>query len=533
MPARLPARLCRNRHGTNYVFRFSIPKDIRRFAGRSEVRLSLTTEVRHQAVISSHLLAASLPQLFMELRRMAEKEDSAPDLQFYRQWLEQVQLNARLRSTIERLENELTDHQVQIQRLRQEAAGKVERDHAERVARQTFSLGKLRGREALEEALVFPWPAEKTKLFSELGTAFIDSFSYRADGGRKKPPAAKTQEKYKADIQLFIYVMGDVRIGGVDRELAGAYFKVLKRLPPNINKIAKYRGKTIEQILAIKAEPQSENTISGKIGVLSAMFKWAIEDKRRWGIESNPFAGYAQADASKKTRRPFTEAELLLLLSHETFARREFRTTYGYWLIPLALFTGARLGELAQLDLKDFVTVDGIDCIDINDTEAEEAESQATRAKRLKTRNAKRLVPIHPELVRLGLLRYVDQMRARRQVHLFPELSRERRDGPSHAASNWFQKFRARVGLTEKQTTVFHSFRHLFITTLLDGNVSPHMVAPIVGHETELLITGQVYWNKKDATKRKPTVDAFQVSLQVLALLPCVEDVRLPLVPKG
>jgi len=40
MSSRLPARLCRNRHGTNYVFRFSIPEDIRGSLGASCITLT-------------------------------------------------------------------------------------------------------------------------------------------------------------------------------------------------------------------------------------------------------------------------------------------------------------------------------------------------------------------------------------------------------------------------------------------------------------------------------------------------------------
>ena len=198
--------------------------------------------------------------------------------------------------------------------------------------------------------------------------------------------------------------------------------------------------------------------------------------------------------------------------------------------MPLAIFTGARLGELTQLDLKDFVTIEGIDCIDCNDIQApEDTEPNGqtaavdTRNKRLKTQNAKRLIPIHPELIRLGLMRYVEALRTKDQVHLFPELSRVRRDGTSHAASNWFQRFSDTVGVTDKET-VFHSFRHGFITNLLDADVSPYQVAPLVGHEGEL-ITGKVYWNTKDVSKRKPILDKFTLAPEVLGLIPVIEDI--------
>ena len=340
--------------------------------------------------------------------------------------------------------------------------------------------------------------------------------------GRKKPPSEKTQEKYRKDIELFVSIMGDVRIGAIDSQVAGEYFKLLKQLPANMNRTVEYLDKTIPEILAMNPKPQSEVTISGKIGNLSTMFKWALEEKRKWGIDANPFTGFA-IDSPASVRRPFTHDEMLALLNHSDFQNRKFENVYSYWLIPLALFTGARLGELCQLDLKDFVEVDNIPCIDINDQDAIKEEN-IVRAKSLKTKNAKRLVPIHPALIEIGIIRYVDEMKKRGQIHLFPELSRVRRDGPGQAASNWFQRFRAKVGVTKKQEAVFHSFRHLFITTLLDSGISPHLVAPIVGHERDLL-TGQVYWDIKDARKRKPTVDAFTLPADLLALIPSVEQV--------
>ena len=237
------------------------------------------------------------------------------------------------------------------------------------------------------------------------------------------------------------------------------------------------------------------------------------------------------SENNETKRRPFTAEELRALLSHPEFIKRKFSNSYAFWLIPLATYTGARLGELCQLDLKDFVEVESIPCIDINDiaTEGAEAEEEVAApeggGKKLKTRNAKRLIPIHPELIRIGILRHVERLRQQGEQRLFPELSRTNRDGPGAAASKWFARFRDKAGVSTKQETVFHSFRHLFISTILDGGtISPHMLAPIVGHEAEL-ITGKVYWNKKDATKRLPAVEAFTLPDDITAMFPTVEEV--------
>lgn len=515
MPVRIASHIYRNRHGTFY-FRLVIPSALRCVAGRQELHASLATERRQDAIIRALPFIEALPRLLAGLQRMDEEQQSPP-ADYFTRWIEAVRQNVILKARIEALEDQLQDATIQANRS-------VPREQAERTVKVAFAQGQLKGKTALEQAMVFPWPPERTTHFLQLLASYLKSLNSRATGGIKRPPTPKTQESYEKDIGFFVTVMGNLRIGEIDREIAGEYFNILRRLPANLSRVAKYRGKSIMEVLSMGDPPQSESNASKKMERISTMFEWALQEKRKWGIDANPFAGFGQAKDSGTPRRPFTHDELRALLTHKSFQTRHFRTTYSYWLIPLALFTGAREGELCQLDVKDFVEVDGIPCIDINDIDASEVVDEGGHKKRVKNKNAKRLVPIHPELVRPGLLRYVKQLRERGQVHFFNELSRGRRDGPAHAASNWFQRFRESVGITGKQEAVFHSFRHLFITQILDSGVSPHMLAPIVGHEAQL-ITGQVYWNKRDATKRLPTVENFVIDKDLLSLIPPIEEV--------
>ena len=519
MAFRIASHIYRNRHGSFY-FRFAIPEGLRTLSGKNEVRFSLLTERRQDAIICALPLIADLPSLLEQLRRMADNEESLPP-DFFKLWKVQMLVNAKLRVEINELKDEIQDKSFQM-------ADMVDRSHARAVVKHAHTAGQLKGQSQAVDALVFPWPADRTKLFSELLTAYLKNFSYRAEGGNKKPLGAKSLAGYQKDIEFFILVMGDVRIGAIDRTFAGEYFNILCKLPANINKRPQYRTRSIPEILAMGDPPQSVTNARKKIERASGMFIWALIEKRLWGIDANPFQGFGGDGSSATVRRPFTVPELVKLFSHQMFVKRKFESTYSFWLMPLAIFTGARLGELTQLDLKDFVTIEGIDCIDFNDIQAPEdtdpngqTAAVNTRNKRLKTRNAKRLVPIHPELIRLGLMRYVETLRARNQVYLFPELSRVRRDGTSHAASNWFQRFSDTVGVTDRET-VFHSFRHGFITNLLDADVSPYQVAPLVGHEGKL-ITGKVYWNKKDVSKRKPVLYKFKLEPEVLDLIPAIE----------
>ncbi len=108
---------------------------------------------------------------------------------------------------------------------------------------------------------------------------------------------------------------------------------------------------SIDEILALVDPPQRESTCPLKVERISFMFKWALEDKRKWVIDANPFTGYSQAKRTAEVRRSFTKDEFRSLLGHPDFLARKFTNSYSFWLIPLATYTGARLGELAQLDV--------------------------------------------------------------------------------------------------------------------------------------------------------------------------------------
>lgn len=516
MSIKLATHLYRNRHGIFY-FRFVIPKKLRSGVIQREIRFSLNTERRYDAIHSAIQFIAGLPQLKSDLKRMADDNETLPP-DYFKKWREQMFINTGLKAKVKLLEAEVAEQQERIAQM-------IPLAKAKQVAKIYHGKGQLAGKQELEDRLMFPPPPEKTPLFSELKASYLKALSFRPEGAQKKPPTPKTLDEYDNCTELFIVVMGDCTIGSIDRECVGEYFSILRRLPRNMNRLSKYKGKTITELLEMKDPPQSETNCSKKIERVSTMFKWALEEKRKWGIDSNPFTGYGQADDGEPKRRHFNHDELLLIFKHPSFIKKEFLSAYSFWLIPLAVYTGARLGELCQLDLQDFVEVDGVQCIDINDTEAVEVvNGEGGRKKRVKTKNSKRLIPIHSELVRIGILRYVALLREKKQTQLFPELSRERRDGPAHAASNWFGRFREKVGITDKQA-VFHSFRHLFITNILDtGLITEHLLAPVVGHEAEL-ITGKVYWNKKDAKKRQPTVEAFALTDDVRQLFPTFEEI--------
>jgi integrase len=138
----------------------------------------------------------------------------------------------------------------------------------------------------------------------------------------------------------------------------------------------------------------------------------------------------------------------------------------------IAHFSGARLEEIAQLRTVDVCEYEGLGWY-FNVTDEGDG--------RVKTSSARRRIPLHPELVRLGLLHYVETMRSKQKVYLFPDLVPDIKGARSGNFSKWFGRFKRSLGLSDSRK-VFHSFRHGFIDACRDSGVLPEVRDVLVGH---------------------------------------------------
>ncbi len=159
-----------------------------------------------------------------------------------------------------------------------------------------------------------------------------------------------------------------------------------------------------------------------------------------------------------------------------------------FWLPLIALFTGARINEICQLHTSDIQEKNGIAFISIN----------AEDDKHVKTKAAVRQVPIHDELIKIGFLDYVSEIRAKGETMLFPEVMTDLSRGtkradhlsPSAPLSKWFNHFiesvNRRIDEAEHKFTsehVFHSFRHTVRTEFRRNRAAEDDVCRICGWE--------------------------------------------------
>ena len=187
-------------------------------------------------------------------------------------------------------------------------------------------------------------------------------------------------------------------------------------------------------------------------------------------------------------RNPFTNEELHRIFNPKTYPDPHARANQSkFWIPIIALYHGCRLNEIAQLDVADIVTNKGIPCISINDNGND---------KSVKNKGSQRIIPIHPQLIKMGFLHYVKYQRNERKTKLFATGVRQQRNGYAGPVQHWFSRYLDTIQITGRDK-VFHSFRHTFETKAVEKRIPVEYQNAICGW-TDAGIGQRVYGHKKD-----------------------------------
>jgi integrase len=157
----------------------------------------------------------------------------------------------------------------------------------------------------------------------------------------------------------------------------------------------------------------------------------------------------------EKKRRPYSIDDLNLIFGAlcREHPRDPRQRNHRFWLPLLALYQGGRQAEFGQALLTDIQVEDGIPCFEI--------EGRAEEGTRVKNQGSNRRIPLHPEVIRLGFLDYVEGLRQAGERRLFPLLRAS--DGRKCTVQyvKHYGKWLRTLGITDPKK-VFHSFRHTF-----------------------------------------------------------------------
>ena len=503
-----------------YYFRINVPQSLRSALGISELKRSLHTEDLHEASYMTTLLIPKLMQLFYKIEEQSMLKEKATDTirKFFEEELEtrrhkrlkaiypNAETKARekqeLRENLEEMRvdghtnnllvfSKVADHLIKTNKLAIEKDSSDYMLFCEELLTGFFNLTKeeinmvggyygmtlddiIPPKQQAESTFVqTPIPNDPAYSISVLFERFID----------EKMHTQQWQEGNKTTFvmlkELLVEVFGDVDIRSLTHQkLLDFRDDILSKLPPNRHKKPEYREKTYTAILKMKnVKTISLTTLNNHLTKYGTFFRWTNKHKF---ISENIAEGLGldTPDRDDEKRDIYTRNNLLKILENI----KEFRSgkPERYWIPIIALLSGMRQNEIAQLYISDIQKLEGILCFNLQKENPDQ---------KLKTKAARRIVPVHPDLIELGFDEYIDQLKKKHLTRLWPNL-KAGRDGFGHCFQRWYGKFnRRKITTDEKQ--VFHSFRHTFIDNLKQQDVNEIIISELVGHANKSITTGR------------------------------------------
>ncbi|MBR6411631.1 MAG: site-specific integrase [Alphaproteobacteria bacterium] len=243
----------------------------------------------------------------------------------------------------------------------------------------------------------------------------------------------------------------------------------------------------IEDILTTaKTKVISKKTVKGYLITFKEFMRYAVKEEIIL-TSLNEFIDLPK-DLSGTTREPFTVDDLHKIFNPKTYPDPHAKANQAkFWIPIISLYHGSRLNEICQLDVLDIVKEQGIPCISINDNGND---------KSVKNRGSKRVIPIHPKLLQMGFLYFVEYQRQEKQTKLFGNCVKQSRNGFGGPIQHWFGRYLDSIGIKSK-TKVFHSFRHTWETKAVEKRIPAEYQNAICGW-TDQGIGQRLYAHKKD-----------------------------------
>lgn len=225
---------------------------------------------------------------------------------------------------------------------------------------------------------------------------------------------------------------------------------------------------------------------------LQGVFAYAKSDTIGY-VNASPCS--IKREYKSRTRGVFDDIELQAFLEAADGEKQQWRK----WIVYLGIYTGARRGELVQLRKEDvkFDSASNRHYLLITDIH----ESQ-----KLKTENAKRKIPLHMDLINADFIEYVESC----QERVFEGVNNR------EVVTAWFARQMQNLEIDSinelGHIRSFHSFRHTFITKVMNAGVQVNLVQQVVGHEISSLgITGNYTHKSTELKHVLPVVDGLDV----------------------
>lgn len=296
-------------------------------------------------------------------------------------------------------------------------------------------------------------------------------------------------------IQLFAEFVGeDLPLEQLRRKHVAEWRDQLYLMPKMAKQVTDLKNLKFREVIAANQKlgrpTLDPKTINRYLSALSPFAKWlAANDMVGTPIMVDDM--FIKLDRTKPKREPFSDEQLKILFGSPLFRGclsdtvehkpGNFRIRdWRYWLPLVALFSGMRLGEIAQLLVDDVQEMHG--------TWVMQVTADGDEDKTLKTVGSERIVPVHSELIALGFLDHYTARQKAGSKRLFPEIKPDSRGFMSGVPSKFLNMYLDRIGVKTK-TLAMHSFRHLFADRLRAAGYLNQEFGFVLGHGDRLMRT--------------------------------------------
>ncbi|ENU6952660.1 site-specific integrase [Escherichia coli] len=310
---------------------------------------------------------------------------------------------------------------------------------------------------------------------------------YEAENAQNWKPATLRENKasHAALIEIFDYLGLGADANTVTRADVLRVRDVLQQLPRN----RKQRFKDVPLADLLSREDKTDCldvvTINNKYLIkMAAVFRWAVRNDL---IKKNMTEGLElkvpQRKASEARNAFSTEQVGQLLAAAQVYSQRPSGKPYHYYVTALAAITGARLNEIAQLQVKDVRTTEaGTVYIHINE------DDSSLPGKSIKNAHSDRCVPLVDGAYGFILADFMRLVETRRgadgdDAMVFDGL-RLMKNGYGEQVSKWFNRTLLPKVLADRSGLAFHSFRHTVATQLKQHGVELAYAQAIMGHSS-------------------------------------------------
>lgn len=460
------------RRGDGFAARIAVPHDLRAILGVRELTAALPHD-KQSATVHALRFGANAKQLFGIARRAMT--DKAPAV---------LEALRKAREQTRRLDVE-DKHLDEIIQLKQEHARDVE---WARLAGANEALQRAVGAVQTISAPTAPSPqdepsasprASRVLLLSDVIVEFIDRLS---------PKQASMNQKHKTTLALLSDLIGKKRINELKQSDLNEAFDVIQGLPPQWKTVQRRTKKAIRDIarenIAAGGKPLAKASFERTHRTTASTFlKWATGRYVDQGFPSHlkvdhlKYEGDREADERKQ--RPMQRVELERLFEGSELAAfaRSKSDIQRFWFLVLSLHSGARLNELCQINPQHDIHRDDHGNVYLSLTTKTPGDERLE--KKIKNKGSVRTLPLHPKLIELGFVGYLDAVKASGAQLLFPLYAPDKkRAGPEWGV--WFGQLLRDLNLRdetpEARLVGHHSFRATLLRAARSAGVDATMV---------------------------------------------------------